>query len=160
MSEGVTVIVTWTIKPEFADAFVESLRGMFPETRLRKGFRNIRLLRSDTDPNQFVLIEEWDEAKNFQDYAQFRVETGDTAKLLAMTASSPQIGVWAVSPLAYRFNRVTMAAALRPARRGRLRGLAMVARGEKFQTSASDRSRPPVGRSKEMARADNSAHRL
>jgi quinol monooxygenase YgiN len=100
MSEGVTVIVTWTIKPEFADAFVESLRGMFPETRLRKGFRNIRLLRSDTDPNQFVLIEEWDEAKNFQDYAQFRVETGDTEKLLAMTASYPQMGVWAVSPLA------------------------------------------------------------
>jgi hypothetical protein len=27
MSEGVTVIVTWTIKPEFADAFVESLSG-------------------------------------------------------------------------------------------------------------------------------------
>jgi len=73
---------------------------MFPEIRLRKGLRNIRLLRSDTDPNQFVLIEEWDEAKNFPDYAQFRVETGDTEKLLAMTASDPQMGVWAVSPLA------------------------------------------------------------
>jgi quinol monooxygenase YgiN len=100
MSEGVTVTVTWAIKPEFADAFVESLRRMFPETRLRKGFRNIRLLRSDTDPNQFVLIEEWDEAQNFQDYGQFRVETGDTEKLLAMTASYPQLGVWALNPVA------------------------------------------------------------
>jgi quinol monooxygenase YgiN len=63
-------------------------------------FRNIRLLRSDTDPNQFVLIEEWDEAQNFQDYAQFRVETDDTEKLLAMTATYPQVGVLAVSPLA------------------------------------------------------------
>jgi len=96
MSEGVTVTVAWAIKPEFADRFVESLRGMFPVTRLREGFRNIRLLRSDVDPGQFLLIEEWDEAQNFRDYAQFRVETGDTAALLAMVASPPQLDVWAL----------------------------------------------------------------
>jgi quinol monooxygenase YgiN len=100
MSMSVTVTVSWAIKPELADTFVESLRGMFPETRRREGFRNIRLLRSDADPNQFLLIEEWDEAQNFQDYARFRVETGDTEKLLAMTASYPQLGVWALNPLA------------------------------------------------------------
>jgi heme-degrading monooxygenase HmoA len=102
MSKGVTVTVAWAIKPEFADTFVESLRGMFPVTRLRKGFRNIRLLRSDGDgdSNQFLLIEEWEEAQDFQDYAQFRVETGDTEKLLAMTASFPQLTVWALNPLA------------------------------------------------------------
>ena len=100
MAEGVTVTVTWTIKPELADTFVEALRGMFPETRLHEGFRNIRLLRSDADPTQFLLIEEWDEARNFQDYARFRTETGDTAGLLAMTAGQPQMEVWALSPLA------------------------------------------------------------
>jgi quinol monooxygenase YgiN len=99
MSEGVTVTVTWAIKPELADTFVETLRGMFPETRLHKGFRNIRLLRSDVDPNQFLLIEEWDEAQNFHDYAQFRSETGGTAGLLAMTVSPPQLGVWPLNPL-------------------------------------------------------------
>ena len=92
--------MAWAIKPELAEAFVESLRGMFPVTRLRKGFRNIRLVTSDVDSNQFLLIEEWDEAQNFHDYAQFRVETGDTGKLLAMTASFPQMGVWALNPLA------------------------------------------------------------
>jgi quinol monooxygenase YgiN len=100
MSQGVAVTVTWEIKPELAGTFVEILRRMFPETRLHKGFRNIRLLRSDVDPNQFVLIEEWDEVQDFRDYAQFRVETGDTAGLLAMTASEPQMGVWALNPLA------------------------------------------------------------
>jgi quinol monooxygenase YgiN len=100
MSKGVTVTVSWAIKPELADAFAELLGGMFQETRLHKGFRNIRLLRGDADPNQFVLIEEWDEVQNFHDYAQFRVDTGDTAKLLAMTASYPQMGVWALNPLA------------------------------------------------------------
>jgi quinol monooxygenase YgiN len=100
MSEGVTVTVAWAIKPERSEAFVEALRGMFPQTRLHEGFRNIRLLRSDLDPNQFLLIEEWDEARNFQDYAEFRTGTGDTAELLAMTASPPQMGVWGVDPLA------------------------------------------------------------
>jgi quinol monooxygenase YgiN len=100
MSEGVTVTVAWAIKPEFADAFAESLRGMFPQTRLHQGFRNIRLLRSDADPNRFLLIEEWDETQNFHNYAQFRTETGDTAGLLAMTVSPPQMGVWALNPVA------------------------------------------------------------
>jgi quinol monooxygenase YgiN len=100
MSESVTVTVAWTVKPELIDTFVEALRGMFPQTRLHEGFRNIRLLRSDVDPNQFLLIEEWDEAKNFDDYARFRTETGDTAGLLAMTAGAPQMGVWALDPLA------------------------------------------------------------
>lgn len=100
MLEGVTVTVTWEIKPELAGAFVEALRGMFPQTRLRDGFRNIRLLKSGADANQFLLIEEWDEARNFEDYAKFRTETGDTARLLAMTAAQPQLGVWPLSPLA------------------------------------------------------------
>ena len=100
MSEGVTVTVAWAIKPELADKFAESLRGMFPQTRLHQGFRNIRLLRSDADPNQFLLIEEWDEVQNFHNYAQFRTETGDTAGLLAMTVSPPQMGVWTLNPVA------------------------------------------------------------
>jgi heme-degrading monooxygenase HmoA len=100
MSEGITVTVAWAIKPELAETFVESLRGMFPVTRLRKGFRNIRLVRSDVNSNQFLLIEEWDKAQDFHDYAQFRIETGDTEKLLAMTATFPQMGVWALNPLA------------------------------------------------------------
>ena len=47
-----------------------------------------------------MLIEERDEAQNFHDYAQFPLETGDTAKLLAMTASRPRMGVRWLNPLA------------------------------------------------------------
>jgi quinol monooxygenase YgiN len=100
MSEGVTVTVAWTIKPERTDEFVESLRGMFPVTRLHEGFRSIQLVASEADPNGFLLIEEWDEARNFQDYAQFRAGTGDTDRLLAMTVDFPQMGVWSSAPLA------------------------------------------------------------
>jgi quinol monooxygenase YgiN len=100
MPKGITVTVAWNVKPERANEFVETLRGMFPETRLHKGFRNIRLLRSDLDPNHFMLIEEWDEVQNFYDYAQFRADRGDSAGLAAMTVSPPPIGIWALDPLA------------------------------------------------------------
>jgi quinol monooxygenase YgiN len=100
MPRAITVTVAWIIKPELANAFVEALRGMFPETRLHKGFRNIRLLPSNLDPNHFMLIEEWDEAQNFHDYVQFRTERGETAGLLAMTASTPQFDVWTLEPVA------------------------------------------------------------
>lgn len=100
MSEGVTVTVAWAIKPERRGQFVESLRGMFPDTRLHPGFRSIRLLQSETDPNSFVLIEEWDMVQNFHDYAKFREGTGDTEALLSMTASYPQVGIWSHPPLA------------------------------------------------------------
>ncbi len=100
MSTGVLTTVTWRIKPELADTCIEALRGMFPTTRLKKGFRNIRLLRSEVDPNEFILVQEWDEVQDHQDYMQFRTETGDIAKLMAMTVSPPQIGYWSLEPLA------------------------------------------------------------
>lgn len=100
MSNGVLATVTWRIKPELADACIEALRGMFPTTRLKKGFRNIRLLRSGVDPNEFILVQEWDEVQDHQDYMQFRTEIGDIAKLMAMTVSPPQIGYWSLEPLA------------------------------------------------------------
>ena len=73
---------------------------MFVETRCHKGFRNIRLLRSDIEPNHFILIEEWDTAQDFYDYADFRVERGDTEMLMAKTATPPQTGIWDLTRLA------------------------------------------------------------
>jgi hypothetical protein len=76
------------------------LRNMFPTTRLKKGFRNIRILRSEADPDEFNLVQEWDEVQDHKNYMQFRTETGDMAKLLATVVSPPQIGYWALDPLA------------------------------------------------------------
>ena len=100
MSKGVLATVTWKIKPELVDTCLKTLREMFPTTRLKKGFRNIRLLRSEVDPTEFILVQEWDEVQDHQDYMQFRAKTGDLAKLMAMTVSPPKIGYWSLEPLA------------------------------------------------------------
>ena len=100
MSNGVLATVTWNIKPELVETCVEALRGMFSTTRMKKGFRSIRLLRSEVDPNEFILVQEWDEVQDHIDYMKFRTETGDIAKLMAMTVSAPQVGYWSLEPLA------------------------------------------------------------
>lgn len=100
MSNGVVVTVSWTIKPESADSFVAMVGGMFEETKLKEGFRNIRLLRSDADSHHFTLIEEWDEAQNYHDYIAWRTARGDFDGLASMVTGQPQIGVWDLTPLA------------------------------------------------------------
>ena len=100
MSQGVTVVVNWVVKPGLADAFVETLTGLFPETRRCRGFRSIRLLAGATASDQFVLTQEWDDAQSFQDYARFRAGTAEAEKSLAMVAVLPPSGLWATDPLA------------------------------------------------------------
>jgi len=100
VANGVTVTVNWIIKPELVEDFIATLEKMFHQTRLREGFRNIRLLRSDADSNHFILIEEWDAAQNFQDYVAWRTGRGEMEGFLAMVAAQPQIGIWDITPLA------------------------------------------------------------
>ncbi|HEX7884437.1 MAG TPA: antibiotic biosynthesis monooxygenase family protein [Phenylobacterium sp.] len=100
MANGVVVTVSWTLKPEAVDVFVASLGDMFKETRLKEGFRNIRLLRNDSEPNRFTLIEEWDEARNYHEYVAWRTERGDFDGLAGMVTDAPQVGVWDLDPLA------------------------------------------------------------
>jgi quinol monooxygenase YgiN len=100
MSDGVIVTVNLSVRPERLEELVDMLRAMFPVTRLRDGFRNIRLLKSEIEGNTILLLEEWDTAQDFHSYIAFRVETGEMAIISEMTDSPPQIGIWDRAALA------------------------------------------------------------
>ena len=100
MPESVVVTVIWKADPDLTDTCIETLRNMFQVTRQRKGFRSIRLLKSAHDPNELVLIQEWDSVQDHLDYMQFRTETGEIEKLMAMTVSPMQLNYWTNSALA------------------------------------------------------------
>jgi quinol monooxygenase YgiN len=100
MKDGATVTVNWVLKPEAVDKFISTLEAMFHETRLRPGFRTIRLLRSESDSARFILIEEWDEAQNFHDYVAWRTGRGEMEGFIAMVTEPPQIDIWDLKPLA------------------------------------------------------------
>ena len=97
---SVICTVISVIKPECADEFVETLGGMFAETSTHDGFINIRLLKSERDENEFILLQEWETSRHHQAYMAFRGEKGDLDKLAAMTAGPTLIHYWNVNPLA------------------------------------------------------------
>lgn len=94
MSEGVIVTVKLSVKPDRLEELVNMLGAMFPVTRLRKGFRDIQLLKSGIESNVVLLLEEWDTAQDFQAYIEFRVEAGEMATISEMTDRPPEIGIW------------------------------------------------------------------
>lgn len=94
MSEGVIVTVKLSVKPDRLEELVNMLGAMFPVTRLRKGFRDIQLLKSGIESNVVLLLEEWDTAQDFQTYIEFRVKTGEMATISELTDSPPRIEIW------------------------------------------------------------------
>lgn len=90
----------WVIKPDRAREFVETLGGMFAETRTHEGFVNMRLLQSDNAENEFILLQEWQTTQHHQAYVGFRGKNGDLDRLAAMTAAPTRISYWGVTPLA------------------------------------------------------------
>ena len=97
---SVLCTVISVIKPECVDEFATTLGGMFPETSTHDGFINIRLLKSDTAENEFILLQEWETAQHHQAYMAFRGEQGDLDRLAAMTACPPLLHYWDSSSLA------------------------------------------------------------
>ena len=100
MTEGVIATAMWRTKPQFTEACVELLRGMFPVTRQHKGFRSIRMLRSETDVDTFILIQQWESVEDHRAYMQFRVASGEMKALIDMTAGPFELNYWGAHPLA------------------------------------------------------------
>ena len=100
MPDGVIATVIWKADPDQVELCIKTLRDMFPVTRQHKGFRNIRLLRSAHDPNELILIQEWDSVQAQQSYMQFRTESGEMEKLMTMAVGPMQLNYWTSSPLA------------------------------------------------------------
>lgn len=94
MPDRVIVTVVWSIKPEYQSEFVRTLSDMFSTTKIQRGFRSIRLLKSDIDRDGFILVQEWDSTQDHQAYAKFRADRGDVKILSDMCSDSPQIGYW------------------------------------------------------------------
>ena len=100
MPDSVIATVIWKANPDRVDMCIETLRDMFSVTRQHKGFRTIRLLRSAHDPNELVLIQEWDSVQDHQNYMQFRTKSGEMQKLITMAVGPMQLNYWTNSPLA------------------------------------------------------------
>lgn len=74
-----------------ADAFKALLREILPDTRRYEGCIQIEILTNLENPNDFAVLEQWHSAEAYQNYLNWRAETGLFDKLEALVTSKPRI---------------------------------------------------------------------
>jgi quinol monooxygenase YgiN len=71
-----TLILTVPCKPGLGNDLLEALKTALVETRAYKGCISVTTYSSATNPDDIVLIEEWDNKVSQVAYMQWRTETG------------------------------------------------------------------------------------
>jgi quinol monooxygenase YgiN len=94
MSAGVTITLLMNLKPEAVEPFCGSLQEMLKDTKNFPGFRNIRVVRHKTEPNQVIFIEEWDSEDAYNKYIAWRTESGAMEALGSALTAPPKLDVW------------------------------------------------------------------
>lgn len=94
MSEGVTITMGMTLRPEAVEGFISSLTVMLQDTAKQPGFRSIRVVRHAEDPNRLLFVEAWDSAEAYQAYIAWRTKRGDMDAVAQILAAPPQLDIW------------------------------------------------------------------
>ena len=86
------ICVKWKVKPEYADQWVELTREFTEATRAEEGNLFFEWSRSVDDPNQYVLIEAFqdDAAEAHVTSDHFRKAQADLPPYVAGDAAGPQ----------------------------------------------------------------------
>src|SRR5262245_46147451 len=95
MSDGVYITLVLPFKADAVDDFVASFPEQVKATKVRKGFRSLRLDRHKDDPAKLILSEEWDSIEDYHAYLAWRGEQGETIDaLMAVLSGPPQMDFW------------------------------------------------------------------
>jgi quinol monooxygenase YgiN len=94
MSDGVTITMAITLKPEAVEPFCSGMPEMLKDTVKFAGFRDIRVVRNKENPNQVLLIENWDSEDAYKAYIKWRTERGDMDAMAGAVAAPPKLDVW------------------------------------------------------------------
>ena len=76
MSDGVLITIEMVIKPELAEQVCAGIPQMFEDTVKFKGFRSIRVVKHEDEPNRVLIVEHWDSKDDYQAYQDWRNKDG------------------------------------------------------------------------------------
>ena len=93
---SVTITLVLNFKPGAAAQFCAGVPDMLKDTKKMAGFRNIRVLKHKTDPNQVIFIEEWESEDAYNAYLAWRAKDGGANALAEALTSPPKMEVWPV----------------------------------------------------------------
>lgn len=88
---SVTVTLTVTAKPERCDELIAMFTENFKQTRVYDGCIDVYMTRSHDDPNELLLVQQWETRPHYEHYLAWRAETGVVDKLAAMADGDASI---------------------------------------------------------------------
>ncbi len=94
MSDGVKTTLILTVKPGTGDQFCKTFAAMVPDTRVYPGCRSVTAYRNLDEPDQFVLIGEWDSKEAYQKYLAWRAANSKASATDNPMAAPPRVDFW------------------------------------------------------------------
>lgn len=87
---SITVMLNIKIKKDSQKEFEELMKTKLVQTRQYKGFQKIKIYK-DEGSNNVVFYSIWDSKKDYENYFNWRMETGVLTKIATLSESEPQI---------------------------------------------------------------------
>lgn len=87
---SVTVILEAKVKHGCKTSLLQSLTKLLPDTHKFNGFIDISIF-SEADTELVIFISKWQSFEVYQQYLQWRTDTGDMARLGALLSAPPII---------------------------------------------------------------------
>lgn len=94
MTDGITITLTFTLKPEFLEGFRTNMPETLKDTARQPGFRDIRIVQNRDDPNRVLIFETWDSEQAYADYMAWRNQRGDFEAFSDMLTGPPEVNFW------------------------------------------------------------------
>lgn len=88
---SVTVLLAVTAKPECRDDLIAMFAENFKQTRVYDGCIDVYMTLCDDNPNEILLVQQWETRPHYERYLAWRAETGVVDKLAAMADGEASI---------------------------------------------------------------------
>ena len=88
---SVLVILEVNAKPENSGDLINYMKDELHHTRGSDGCNGITVHRNQDDPNNIVIVEDWDSRPQYEKYLAWRKERGDLDKMAGWIAGEASI---------------------------------------------------------------------
>ena len=88
---SVKVILEVQAKPECVDELKATFEAILPDTRSYTGCIEVKVLANQDDPENLILLEQWQTRADYEAYVAWRAEQGTLESLGELMASAPSI---------------------------------------------------------------------
>jgi quinol monooxygenase YgiN len=86
---SVYVLIDTQVKPEALEQVKAALKAALPDTRAFDGCRGVNCYANAEDPNNLIIVDEWETRQHHAKYAAWREETGFNEQMMSALSAPP-----------------------------------------------------------------------